>query len=241
MIVGQIFAGSGIGNQLHRYIMTRVLAKELGVDFGFEGIVNFKGNSFLNLEWGKIPVWDKEFIEKKIVNDQGVDIRGIDTSINFIQNSTRIDGEFQDERYWEKHRENVDKWLKVEPMNLGNICVINLRGGEYKIFPDLYLTKKYWNEAIKIKRQQGVKGFVVVTDDIEEAEKFFPEFIISHEIGRDWRAIRYAKHLILSNSSFAILPAWLGQGDIIAPKNWARHNIGIQSTRQNIYKNWNYI
>lgn len=241
MLVGQIHKGSGLGNQLHRIVITRVLAKELGLDFGFEGIVNFKGNSFLNLEWGQIPVWDKEFIEKRVNNEQGIDIRGIDTSVNFIEDGTRIEGEFQDERYWEKHRKDVDKWLKVEPMDLGNICVINLRGGEYKIFPDLYLTQKYWNEAIKIKRKQGVKNFVVVTDDVEEAEKFFPEFVISHEIGRDWRAIRYAKHLILSNSSFAILPAWLGEGNIIAPKNWARHNIGVQATQQNIYKNWNYI
>ena len=157
MIVGQIFAGSGLGNQLHRIVMTKVLAKELGVDFGFTGVENFKGNSFLNIDFGKPPVWDKEWTEKRVNNEQCVDIRGIDTSIVWVKDGTRIDGEFQDERYWEKHRKDVDKWLKVKPLYVpDDTCIISFRGGEYKLFPDLYLTQEYWDKAIFEMRRKRI-------------------------------------------------------------------------------------
>ena len=34
MIVGTFWKGSGLGNQLHRYVMTRVLAADKGFEFG---------------------------------------------------------------------------------------------------------------------------------------------------------------------------------------------------------------
>ena len=43
MIAGIIHNGSGLGNQLHRYIMTRVLAMDKNLDWGFIGKENFKG------------------------------------------------------------------------------------------------------------------------------------------------------------------------------------------------------
>ncbi len=241
MIVGQIHQGSGLGNQLHRYVMTRVLATELGVDFGFEGVENFKGK-FMKLDWGKPPVWNKEFVEERINNEQGIDIRGYDERIKEVKDGTRIDGEFQHEHYWEKYRKEVEKWLAVESLKMpDDLCVINFRGGEYKAFADLFLTQDYWDKAVFEMRRKRIRNFIVCTDDLDEARKFFPDYDLTHEIGHDWRMIRYAKHLILSNSSFAILPAWLGQGDIIAPKFWARHNIGVQATNQNIYKDWIYL
>jgi hypothetical protein len=85
--------------------------------------------------------------------------------------------------------------------------------------------------------------FEVHTDDIEEAKKFFPDYPITHDIGLNWRSIRYAKYLILANSSFAILPALLNLDvqKVIAPRYWARRNVKVWALPQNYYKKFNYI
>lgn len=244
MIVGQIHEGSGLGNQLFRYVMTRTIAADLGVPFGFQGRENFKGYDFMTLDFGMTPAWLKhQFQELRKDNENGVDIRGVDPAVKQIQDHTLIDGEFQAEVYWEHRRFEIDLWLAVEPMNMPpELCIINFRGGEYKGVEDLYLPQSYWDRAISEMKAKGVTRFIVCTDDVEEATKFFPHFEVTHDMGRDWRMIRYAKHLILSNSSFAILPAWLNQkADIIAPKWWARHNKGFWALPQNEYKNWSYI
>jgi len=203
MLIGKIHKGSGLGNQLHTYVMTRVLAADKGLDFGFVGIENFKGNSFLKLDWGK-PVDLKYHIEmpagKLVVDSQhklfeeNSDV--YNEQINNIEDNTVIDGYFQAEKYWAHRRKEVEEWLKTEPMSMpDDLCVINFRGGEFSTVPDLYLTHEYWDLALKEMGNKGLR-FIICTDDPKEARRFFPGIEVLHEIGRDWRMIRYAKHLI---------------------------------------------
>jgi hypothetical protein len=248
MIAGIFHNGSGLGNQLHRYVMTRVLAMDKGFDWGMIDTGNFKGHQFLNLDMGSElddSVAYHEFYEKRVNNAHGVDIRDYDwEGINNIRDHTIIDGEFQGEKYYEHHRDKIDSWLAVEPLDLGdNVCIINFRGGEYIQYPDLFLTYQYWERAIeKMREINPHMVFRVVTDDVDSASIMFPHFEIQHEMAKDWRSIRYAKYLILSNSSFAILPAWLNkEAYIIAPWGWARHNIGYWALEQNKMKGWNYL
>lgn len=244
MIAGILHEGSGLGNQLHRYIATRCIALDKGYDFGMVNPDYFKGSSFLTLDMGKeIEAGNYEtFEETRINNEQGVDIRPYDERVKDIKNNTIIDGEFQDERYWEHHK--IQEWLTVTPLHIeDNVCIIGFRGGEYQYFPDLFLTKKYWDDAIDhmLSINPDLK-FKVVTDDPVTAALFFPDYEISHEIGTDWRSVRYAKYLILSNSSFFIFPAWLNKrAYIVAPKYWARHNLSFWALPQNIYKGWHYL
>lgn len=248
MIAGQFHQGSGLGNQLHRYIMTRVLAMDKSLDWGMYNPGFFKGHSIFNLDMG-MPVEDieHEYIEKIERNTHGVDVRGYDwDGLLSIGDNTIIDGEFQGEDYYAHHRDKIDSWLQVEPIDIPDrMCIINFRGGEYVGFPDLFLTQKYWDDAIAHMRTVCPNViFRVVTDDVENARLFFPDFDIRHDIALDWRYIRCARYLILSNSSFAILPAWLNEDAyVIAPKYWARHNVsdGYWALEQNKYKTWNYL
>lgn len=247
MISGIFYGGSGLGNQLHRYVVTRCIAKEKGFTFGMLNPENFKGSSFLNLDMG-ISIKDGDLVqtfqEERIDNENGVDIRPYDEKVKNIKNNTLIDGEFQDEKYWSKYEEDVREWLKTEPLKVkDNECVIGFRGGEYQYFPDLFLPITYWNNAMdNMKKIRPDMTFRVVTDDPALAKLFFPSLPISHEIGHDWRSIRYARYLIIANSSFFIFPAWLNEEckKIIAPLHWARHNIGIWALPQNVYKHFTY-
>lgn len=257
MIIGKFWNGSGLGNMLARYVATRVRALDLGVEWGMIYIDDgagkepgFKGKSFINIDENKIwPLRSfvtlyetKEWNEKKVV-ENGVDIRSYDPEFNFIEDNTIIDGEFQDERYWEHREKEVDEWLKVEPLEMpDDLCVIGFRGGEFSVYPDLFLTSKYWGEAIsKMREMNPNMRFEVHTDDARLAQQCFPDFKVIHDIGINWRSMRYAKYAIIANSSFFILPRWLNKGLTIAPRYWGRHNTKIWSLPQNYYNRFTYI
>lgn len=242
MITGIFHKGSGLGNQLFRYVFTRTKAQELGVDFGIENPENFKG-SFIHLDMGKPPEGITTlYFEEKVLNPQGHDIRPYDTKSRLIRDNTEVDGEFQDPKYF--NIDEVREWLKVSPREMpDNLCVIGFRGGEYVGVKDLFLPKSYWIKAIrKMLEKYPDMEFEVHTDDVSTAKEFFPDFPCIHDIELNWRSVRYAKHLIIANSSFYILPALLGDAqEIIAPLYWAGHNKGFWQLPQNQYDKFTYI
>lgn len=259
MIAGIFHPGSGLGNQLFRYVTTRTLAEDNGWDFGMLGIQNFKG-SFMDIDLGillDIPYVTEgggklvpmssmmSFSENKVVQNE-VDVRGYDPELNFIEDNTIIDGEFQDERYWKHRIPDIAQWLRTDLLFMPNdLCIIAFRGGEYKYVQDLFLPKSYWQEAIDIMKGTNPKmRFQAVTDDPETAQQMLPpEVRITHDMAMDWRSIRSARYLILANSSFCILPALINNNarKIIAPRYWARHNTGVWATNQNYYPKFTYI
>src|SRR3990167_7373692 len=258
MIYGYLYQGSGAGNQLFRYIMTRTKALDLGVDYRMIYVPDssgkaerFKCKDFIEFDESKLISVDdyhlhlglysktiKNFNEKKVI-ENGVDIRGYDPEINFVEDNTIIDGCFEDEKYWGHRLPEIREWLKVEPLNMpDDLCVMGFRGGEYATIPDLFLTKGYWEDAIaEIKKRYSGIRFEVHTDDPIRAKEFFPDFPIFVGIDINWRSVRYAKHLIVANSAFYIIPMLLGEAkDIICPRYWARRNLRIWARPACYYK-----
>lgn len=261
MISGILHPGSGIGNQLHRLIATRVLAEDKGYEFSMIGQQNFKGHDlFSEIDLGipnTIPYTIgpggelmpdatlPRFSEKKVV-EKGVDIRGYDPEINFVQDNTIIDGEFQDLRYFEHRLEDIRRWLATKPLGMPlDTCVIGFRGGEFQHIPDLFLPREYYQQAIALMRQRNKNmNFVAVSDDPETAAKMLPpEVRITHDMSTDWRMIRSAAYLILTNSSFYIFPSLLNNHAklIVAPRYWARRNTQTWALPQNYYPKFSYI
>lgn len=249
MIIGKISPGSGLGDQLFSYITTRTIALDKGYDFGFVGMQFFKGKEFMLLDWG-IPTddvkWQVETPNGKLVLDDPHKLWEAnkpyyDPEVNFIEDGTVIDACCaQDERYWGYRLTEIREWLKVEPLEMpDDLCVINFRGGEFATVPELFLTHDYWAQAIfKIENV----NFEVHTDDPDLANNFF-SFPIKKDIALNWRSVRYAKHLILSNSAFGILPALLNENvkEVIAPRYWARRNTQQWINPSNYYKKFTYI
>lgn len=243
MIIGYFHGGSGVGNQLARYIFVRCKAKELDVPFGMIG--DFKGD-FIDIDMGEpVPDWApfKHFNEERVNTPDGVDIRPYDPKTELIEDNTIVDGEFQDPKYFDLA--DVQEWLPTREIRMwDNVCVINFRGGEYVGIKDLFLPIEYWNKAIEEMRKinKNMK-FEVHTDDEITARLFFPDFVIKTGMDINWRSVRYAHYLILSNSSFGIIPALLNTQakKIIAPKWWAGYNVGYWKLPQNHYKQFEYI
>jgi hypothetical protein len=268
-VITEIYKGQGLGNQLFCYVTTRVIAKDLGCDFGIMHPEKFKGSDFLNLDFGSKVIGGKGpeggppqklpdginhyYNENKITHPvNGSDIRLYDKNLVNIFPNTKIDGMMQDEKYFEHRKPEIKEWLKVKDeyecndYSSNNICIINFRGGEYARHKDLYLSKKYWEDAVNNMLEINASfKFVVITDDIHEAKKFFPNYDVFHfNIGKDYSIIKNAHYLILSNSSFAWFPAWLSEKlkYCIAPKYWAGYNIsdGYWNCGYNITKGWMY-
>ncbi|MCR4757953.1 MAG: alpha-1,2-fucosyltransferase, partial [Butyrivibrio sp.] len=258
----------GLGNQLFFYVTTRCVALEKGVDFGFinPGQVGNVAQSnmgmyFMDIDMGKeIPLKDKDKFKIFVEQDDrlymgnskhdmanGCYISGPDPKLFEVEDNTLIYGNLQDQSYFEKYRDQIKDWLKVKPeaesyeYTADDLCIINIRGGEYTDHPELYLDRRYFLNAIEhMKEINPNMRFMVVTEDEEAAKKVLPEYECHHfDMGKDYVTVKNARYLILSNSSFSIMPV-LSSTELkyaIAPKYWARHNIsdGFWSSEQNIY------
>jgi hypothetical protein len=255
MITTGFYKGQGLGNQLWCYITMRVLALDKGFDFGVTTPENFVGTQLFDLDFGD-PVTDvkHELIERSLVHMlNGSDIRGFDERLRDVKDGTDLKGLFQDEQFIRHRKKEIKEWLRVRPeadcrdYSSDAICIINFRGGGYAFDVDFFLPHRYWKDAVAHMRKINPDfRFVVVTDDVKTAQKFFPEFEVNHwSPAKDFAVVKNAKYLIASNSSFAFFPAFLSDdlAYVIGPKYWGRHNIsdGYWSLSCNIFDNWNYL
>lgn len=264
MIYSLIHPGSGLGNQLHRYVAGKVLAQKLGVPYSAIGRENFKGKSFMDLDFG--PENDVKFhveypagkivVENKPLWEEKTNY--YNPEFNFVEDETVIDGEFQSWNHWFKTGPYIiNRWLKAKPPDgYHDVCIIGFRGGEFYMFPELGLPKEYFEQGMEMMRKiKPDMKFEVHTDDPVLAQKFFPNLKVIHDISLNWRSIRYAQYAIIANSSFYILPRWLRhlhdrtlmRGGIsptavtIAPRYWARRNVKEWSRPDNYYPDFIYI
>ena len=271
MIGTEFLKGQGLGNQLFCYVTARCIARELGAEFGTAGqeqlavnIHSKKGMYFMDMDLG-INITDPSryhaYQEKEtrlfLGNSRhdlthGCYIAGEDVSLHTLPDDTLIYGNMQDEGYFLKYMDEIKNWLKVKPeydsheFTRDNLCIINVRGGEYTGSPELFLDRKYWLNGIRnMKKIRSDMEFIIVTDDAEAAKKVLPGIPIYHgDLDRDYVMKKNARYLLLSNSTFACFPAFTSETAqfIIAPKYWARHNVsdGYWASEQNIYSGFHY-
>lgn len=269
MIAGIFHEGSGLGDQLFRYITVRTLAEEkLFTKWGMLGRENFKGDFFKGFfdgwlidDFTRLIDGMSRWNEKDIRDIYGNDIRSYDPEINFVIDNTVTDGSFEDSKYWGHNLKNINEWLKVEPLEVpNNKVVIGFRGGEYAAVPELFLPKEYYLKGMSeiVNAFKGPMDYEVHTDDPALAKTFFDMNAlhiidnqqISHSkhtnMGFNWRSARCAKYAIIPNSAFFILPRLLKHFEdptavTIAPRWWAGHNQKIWKRPACYYPQFTYI
>lgn len=274
MIGTEFLKGQGLGNQLFCYVTARMAAEEKGYDFGTAGQEQFavnihsdRGMYFMDVDLGHVisqeekknfHIYQEAETRLFIGNsrhdiEHGCYISGRDEALMDVEDNTLIYGNMQDESYFIGQLDKVKQWLKVKPeydsyeYSRENLCIINMRGGEYTGSPELYIDKSYWIHGIKeMKKIRPDMEFMIVTDDVEAAGKMLPGIEAHHfDMGKDYVTLKNAHYLLLSNSSFACLPAHTSETlkFAIAPKYWARHNVsdGYWASEQNIYSLYHYM
>ena len=143
--------------------------------------------------------------------EHGCYVAGADENLHSLPDDTLIYGNMQAESYFSRYREEIREWLRVKPeydtheFTRDNLCILNVRGGEYAGNPELYLERRYWMHAMKnMRRIRKDMEFIIVTDDPEAARKLLPGLAVYHsDLDRDYVMLKNAVYLILSNSSFA--------------------------------------
>ncbi len=259
MIIVPIYPGQGLGNQLWVYAAGRSIAEETGRSFQLQGASDFKGADFLDIVPDMpFPGADRAaagtavatFPERLFYDGELNTVSsGFDERIVQATGALRLEGLFQDERYFFGRPERLARYIQPRPEVAAaypmdpDICVLNIRGGEYKHHPDLLLKKAYWQNAMaNMTRRGAVKRFVIVTDDAPYARRLFPDLpVVSGNVAACFMTILNARHVILSNSSFGYFPAKLGHKEtVIAPLHWARpdNRLDRWASPANLYADW---
>lgn len=263
MIGVSIHEHAGLGNQIWRAVVCRVLADKLGYEYG----VSHPGwrGPFLNFDWGKeitLNVEDKShfkvtdefqfYYEEKFEPFPEVhgEIGNPDLNLFQIKDNTYINGNFQRMSYIDDYRDKICDWLsydekyKVTDYSSDDICVIQLRGGDYTTGHSM-LPAEYYHFAMGHMRENNPNiEFVIVTDDSNTASKMIPGVpivgsAISEEkdpyqkniswytypggpVSIDYSILNTAKYAIISSSTFAFWPIWTNNdlNKVIAPAYW---------------------
>ncbi|MGL5258813.1 MAG: alpha-1,2-fucosyltransferase [Lachnospiraceae bacterium] len=271
-IATELLNGQGLGNQLFCYIAIRGIAKKLGADFSILNASQFANNIhsnlgmyFMDLESG-CERKKEDFLEVYHEKEEriflpysnhdltlGCYITGEDSELFQLKKNTLIYGNLQSEIYFKSYQDDIKKWLHVKEeyncmeYSKPNLCIVNVRGGEYTSNPELFLRRKYWIDAINhMKKIRKDMEFMVITDDVVAAKRVLPELEAFHfELSKDYTIIKNAHYFIASNSTFSFFPIFTSDTIqyCIAPKYWARHNVsdGYWASEQNIYTGYHYL
>jgi hypothetical protein len=179
-----------------------------------------------------------------------------------VEDGTFLDGSFQSEKYF-RDPERVRGWFSP-PGGMRELCVINVRGGEFKGVRELFLGQRYYELAVaEIRHRFGDVAFEIVTDDAKLARSWFPNFPVhssggvkrfhggfylhpkSNRIRTDFERLQTAKYLIIGNSSFSWWGAYTNPYSefTLAPKYWARYNTsdGYWSNGDSLTRGWHYL
>lgn len=272
MLGMEFLDGQGLGNQMFCLASVKSLALDNGYVFGTanqkmfaQNIHNKKGIYFMDVDLGENiddmatfkkyyekeeRIWIKNSLHDVI---HGCYIAGVDSNLFRIKDNTIVYGNLQSERYFKKYRDDLKKWFRVKKeyesyeYSQDDLCIMNMRGGEYVGAKELYLKKQYWLNAMEyMKKINSNMRFMIVTEDVKHAKRMFPDLPVFHfDIGGDYVTVKNARYLIASNSSFACFPAFTSETCkfVLAPKYWARYNVssGYWASEQNIYSGWMYM
>lgn len=268
----ELLHGQGLGNQLFCYVTTRCIAKRNGYDFSVLGRETLGNNAhsscglyFMDIDFGIDSVKEnyiQQYTEREdriyIANSKhdllhGCYVSGTDVKLLNIPDNNLISGNMQSEDYFLKYKDEIKKWLKVKSeyecydYSKDNLCILHLRCTDYVDAPELFLKRKYWLNGMKnMKKIRPDMEFMIITNDIKEAEKIIPGVkAYNFNLAKDYSILKNAKYLLLSNSSFTYFPVLTSDTVqlVIAPKYWARHNVsnGFWASEQNIYEGWTYM
>tara|TARA_B100001248_G_scaffold260170_1_gene247703 strand:+ start:1039 stop:2022 length:984 start_codon:yes stop_codon:yes gene_type:complete len=252
--------GQGLGNQLWLYASAKSISEKIGLDLEIKNFNKFKALDFLKLDINISPnsvsrdsKEDSKFYEKLYYDSElKYIISDFDENVLNIKKNTLLEGIFQSEQYFFGDFEKLKRYIKVDENLINNypikknVCILNIRGGEYKRHHDFILPKIYWLNAIEnFKKKYKINHFKIVTDDYLYAKALFPKFeIISDDIAKCFITIYNCSNIVVSNSSFSYFPCRIGKTkkNIIAPMYWARpyKNKGRWISPGNIYKDWQY-
>jgi hypothetical protein len=232
-----ILLNGRMGNQMFQYAVCRMIAYKNGYNFyisengepSTEGI-HIK-NIFKDLDLG---LFDGDILYSHSENHT---IQKFDPNIFNLNDYTILWGFYQSPNYFYGYEDLVRSWFNIdlnekskEVFNnypVEDYCYVHLRGTDYKNHSHWFLDSDYYFKAFeKVKESNPNISFLIITDDIDESKKLFPNIdCISNDMVTDFITLLNSEHIIISNSTFSWWASWLkNKKTIIAPNNWLNYN-----------------
>lgn len=204
IVATELYDGQGLGNQLWVYAVTRLAALKQGFDFGIGGRDNFKGQDFIEIDFGYLPGggltneggpplklpegFRHYYSEQKLVHTPTLlDVSIADKKMWMLPPNTKVDGNFQSYEYLKDHEDLIRSWIVVKPQRVSDlslcedVCLVHVRGGDFKNLKNTALGPDYYRNSIAYVRSKfGVKRFVAITDDVSHAESVLPQGVEIH-------------------------------------------------------------
>ncbi len=258
----------GLGNQMFQFATAYSLSKNLSTtmdidttyyplsnhnNFELKKVYGLNNNQLsFNKVFSLILNRTIFFIESKfnikVLNTHIFSEEDLDNEIHCENDSLILDGYFQSEKYFIKHRKDLIKLfsfpklfgrnLKIQSLvKKSNTCSIHIRRGDYitnlgAIESMARIDKDYYQKA-KAYMEKNVKNikFLYFSDDIKWVRNEFQlndsDVVVDWNNGNnsyiDMQLMSLCRHNIVANSSFSWWGAWLNKGAdkiVIAPKKW---------------------
>lgn len=243
-----------LGNQMFQLAILKIIAKNNNYNF----FIKLKNNIEYSPYWLGETIFDTETGEYNInynfnnVYDGHNKINSLNELYN-ISDNTLIKGYFQNVELFENYYNDILNWFKIKEninittfidrYHINEYCYIHFRGGDYKDISSFYLPKTYYDNAKKYVLNNYDKSlkFLVITDDILEARKFFPDDeIMNNSMEIDFKLLNYSRYSIISNSTFSWWTRYLNNNInsiTIAPKGFFNYNTTKQRSLENLETN----
>jgi Glycosyl transferase family 11 len=221
-------------NQLFQISGTIGIARKNGFDFAFPAWRNYDA-----LNFGQSDLDVQARFENPLPLYSGPDLPEHGVAFGYhdvrLTNSVSLLGHFQSERYFEHCRDEVAFYFKMkQEAAVSDYCGIHWRAGDYGAAPTKYkpqgnafhprMALDYYEPAMSIFPSN--QKFLVFSDDLDAAEEMFGdrvEYSRETDYLDDFRVLKTCRHFIISNSSFSLMAAILGEGDdkqVVCPEPW---------------------
>jgi hypothetical protein len=231
----------GLGNYLFQivaaYSISRRDNKELKIDISDIAIIHSPLELYLNNIFKNIPfgvVNNFEFTHNSNHSPIGF------TNIPVINGNLKLDGYYQNEKYFKKYRDEILNLFKIDEdtknyllekyseITFENTCSIHVRRGNYverQHFHPLQ-TVDYYKKSISIIGEETL--FLIFSDDIEWCKSNLDfiknKIFISENLDyQDLYLMSMCNNNIIANSSFSWWGAWLNNHNnkkVIFPSFW---------------------
>jgi len=231
-----------LGNQMFQYASCLGIARKFGTQFVSNVQDSDLQNGFVLGSSVDIMQTDEKpvalYTERGLDRDASLEYLKYDQNIFSIEDkSMNIEmlGYFQTEKYFKeiKHeiienftfkqhiQEKAKQLFKDKGVDPKNSVSLHIRRGDYLKLQHVHpvMDLSYYQKCLEMNQD---KSIVVFSDDIEWCKSNIDGSITFFEEDKftDMCAMSMCSSHIIANSSYSWWAAWLGSGEVFAPRNW---------------------
>jgi hypothetical protein len=258
----------GLGNQLFQF----ALGTKLGVENNRAVIFLSPKNGIpnrlveLGLETGfpYLPLVKENEIDfklmKKCNNRRTQVLNEISfhfTPIKISKKHSQLVGYFQSEKYFMEISVVLRNFLRdkldIPKLSNGDAIAIQIRLGDMARNPQFRRVHGLINDDYVLRSLELLKSsyenLIVYGDDLELIEKELPllakskaKYASRQTDLKQFAELASSPNIVISNSTFGWWAAWLGEGNVVAPKQWfSAFGLQDRSTKDLYIENWNVL